>query len=97
MKFEIIFSPEAQRQYLALHSASKKPVLKAVDKALDDMGTNLRHTSLKTHEFFGMKGPEGENIFESYAQNKTPGAYRIFWYYGPGKNTLTVLAITPHP
>jgi hypothetical protein len=43
------------------------------------------------------QGPKGEKIFESYAQNKTPGAHRIFWYYGPGKRELTVVAITPHP
>ena len=38
-----------------------------------------------------------EDVFEAYAENNTPGAYRIFWYYGPGKNQITILAITPHP
>lgn len=36
-------------------------------------------------------------VFEAYAQNRTPGAYRIFWCYGPQKTQITVLAITPHP
>lgn len=39
----------------------------------------------------------GEEIFEAYIENKTPGAYRIFWYYGPDNNQITVVAITPHP
>lgn len=43
------------------------------------------------------KGPNGEDIFESYAQNKTFGAYRIFWHYGPGKARLTILEVCPHP
>jgi len=30
-------------------------------------------------------------------ENRTPSAFRVFWYYGPGKDTLTILAITPHP
>ncbi len=33
-----------------------------------------------------MTGPKGEEVFESYTQNKTPGDYRIFWYYGPKRN-----------
>ena len=97
MKFEIVLSPEAHEQYVALHTPAGKTVLKAIDKTLAYMETNLRHPSLNTHEFYGMKGPDGEKILESYAQNKTPGAYRIFWYYGPGKNRLTILCITPHP
>ena len=47
--------------------------------------------------FFAAKGTNGEDIFESYAQNNTPGAYRVFWFYGPGKKEITVVAITPHP
>jgi hypothetical protein len=38
-------------------------------------------------------------VFEAYAQNRTPGAYRIFWCYGPDKDKgdITITAITPHP
>lgn len=44
-----------------------------------------------------MQSTFGGDVFESYAQNKTPGAYRIFWTYGPSKAEITILAITPHP
>jgi hypothetical protein len=97
LTFEIILSHEANENYMVLQNPSKKAVLKAVDKTLDLMATNLRHRSLQTHEFHGMKGPDGEKIWESYAQNKTPGAYRVFWHYGPGKSKITIVAITPHP
>jgi len=40
---------------------------------------------------------EGEKVFEAYVQNKTPGAYRLFWCYGPDKGQITLIAITPHP
>ena len=59
--------------------------------------TNLRHPSLHTHKYNAIEGPCGEEVFESYAQNKTPGAYRLFWHYGPGKKTITILEICPHP
>lgn len=53
------------------------------DTDLREIETNLRHPSLNTHEFRSLKGPNGEKVFEAYAQQKTSGAYRVFWYYGP--------------
>ncbi len=61
------------------------------------METNLRHPSLNTHKYLDLFGPNGEEIFEAYIENKTPGAYRVFWYYGPDNSQITVVAITPHP
>jgi len=61
------------------------------------METNLHHPSLQTHEFESLKGAKGEKVFEAYAENKTPAAYRIFWHYGPLEKRITILAITPHP
>ncbi len=81
-----------------LASIEDKPGLaKQVKKTLGLLQTNMRHPSLKTHKYSSMVGPSGEIVFEAYAQNKTPGAYRVFWCYGPGKDTITILAITPHP
>jgi len=42
-------------------------------------------------------GPAGEEVFEAYAENRTPAAYRIFWYYGPEADQITIVAINPHP
>lgn len=96
--FEITLTEEAD-DYLQLLASNKgrERTYKAVSKALRLMSKNLRHPSLATHEFHSKHGPNGEKILESYAQNKTPGAHRIFWYYGPGKREITVVAITPHP
>lgn len=76
---------------------SKKVARKAVHEALKKMRKNLRHPSLNTHKYDELEGPNGEEVFESYAQNNTPGAYRIFWCYGPKRKMITILAITPHP
>jgi len=61
------------------------------------MRTNIRHPSLNTHEYKSLEGPYGEKVFEAYAQQNTPCAYRILWYYGPGNKTLSIVAIIPHP
>lgn len=96
--FKIRFTEEAEDQFLNLQqSKDKKAQFKAVGKALAFMNADLRHPSLHTHKFDEMESPFGGDVFESYAQNKTPGAYRIFWAYGPNQSEITVLAITPHP
>jgi hypothetical protein len=96
--FELIFTPQADLDLREIEGdQSKKEVLRAVRKTLGFMETNLRHPSLNTHEFTSLKGPRGEKVFEAYAQQKTPAAYRIFWYYGPARKQITIVAITPHP
>ena len=96
--FELIFTPQADSDLREFENdPSKKDILKAVRKTLGFMETNLRHPSLNTHEFTSLKGPNGEKVFEAYAQQKTPAAYRIFWHYGPDRKQITIVAITPHP
>lgn len=98
MVFKLIFADRAKTelQGLAANKTHAKR-LKAVRNALGRLQSNPRHPGLKTHKFSSLSGPSGEEIFEAYAENKTPAAYRIFWFYGPGKNEITIIAITPHP
>ena len=98
MSFSLQFTPEAQANLRALEAGpALRKRLKAVRKTLGLMETNLRHPGLQTHEFHSLTGANGEKVFEAYAESRTPGAYRVFWHYGPGKGELTILAITPHP
>lgn len=97
MQFKLKFSKEASLNLNELGSdKSKAGLLKQVNKVLGFMETNLKHPSLNTHKFPERITPWGD-VFETYAQNNTPGAYRIFWVYGPGKGEIFILAITPHP
>ena len=92
------FTHRASSDLDALESAAGlEKRLKAVRKALGLLETNPRHPGLSTHKFTSIKGPNGEEVFEACAENKTPAAWRIFWIYGPGRNKITILAITPHP
>jgi len=80
-----------------INNPAMKRTLKDVVKTIELMKQNLRHPSLNTHEFKGRSGPAGEKIFEAYAQQKTSGAYRILWYYGPEKGIISIIGIIPHP
>lgn len=98
MSFRLAFTREAEANLRELErdkGLAKR--LKAVRKALGFLELDPRHPSLRTHEFKSLKGPGGEKLFEAYAEQSTPAAYRIFWYYGPGKDVITIVAITPHP
>ena len=88
-----------------LASQQAKPGLyRQVCKTLAFLETDSRHPSLRTHLFSSLVGPSGVKVWEAYVQNRTPGAYRVFFCYGPdivesGQRfaVITVLAITPHP
>ncbi len=96
--FKLIWSAEAKETYNILkNDPSQKKHYNAVKKTLKFLATNPRHNSLQTHEFISRKGPSGEKIFEAYAEQNTPAAYRVFWFYGPDKNAITILVITAHP
>lgn len=98
MTFKLQFTEQADSDLNFLEeNASLKKRLKAVQKALGYLETNPRHPSLNTHKYHSIAGKNGEEIFEAYAENNTPAAYRIFWHYGPGKKIITIIAITEHP
>ena len=98
MPFDLSFTDEADSNLRTLEE-DKGLVkrLKAVRKALGYLEVNPRHPGLNAHKYSSLLGPNGEEVFEAYAENKTAAAYRIFWHYGPGKNAITIIAITPHP
>lgn len=87
-----------------LASQKAKPGLyRQVCKTLAFLEADIRHPSLKTHVFSSLNGPRGAKVWEAYVQNRTPGAYRVFFCYGPdevenGQHSavVTILAITPH-
>ena len=98
MKFVITVSDKAMQMLQKLErdrSLAKR--FRAVQKALTYLRDNPQHPSLYTHKFSAFVGKNGEEMFEAYAENHTPGAYRVFWHYGPGKGEITIFDITPHP
>ncbi|MEO8215576.1 MAG: hypothetical protein ABI718_00685 [Acidobacteriota bacterium] len=102
MNRELRFTREAERNLKELQI--RPSLIKQVRKTLALLQTNLRHPPLQTHQFHSLTGPGGEEISEAYAQQHSPGAFRVFFFYGPdrveGKRriaVLTIIAITLHP
>ncbi len=70
---------------------------KKLVRALGFLGQNPRHPGLNSHEIDDLTKKYGLKIFQSYLENQTPSAGRLFWAYGPDKGDITILAIEPHP
>ena len=96
---------EAAKASLANRKQNKKSkasrqegLYKQVAKTISYL-TNPKHPGLHTHQYDSLENPfdNQAKAFEAYVQNKTPGAYRVFWCYGPGAGEITVIAITEHP
>jgi len=80
-------------------SSKAEGLFKQVEKCVRLLIENPKHPGLHTHEYDSIENPfdPKAKVFEAYVQNRTPGAYRLFWCYGPEKGEITIIAITPHP
>lgn len=111
MPFTLRFDEEAAATITDLKNgdANATAKLEKVSRALGNLQLNPRHPGLNSYEYQNFKGgPPGVKIWHSYVENHTPGAWRIFWRYGPdeteknnkGKDVrvpvITILRIGPH-
>jgi hypothetical protein len=103
--FTLVWTAEAKAAYDELKAQAKaksakgEGLFKQVHKTVTLLASNPKHPGLQTHEYRSLPHPYDprEKVFEAYVQNQTPGAYRVFWCYGPGKRQITLIAITSHP
>ena len=66
-------------------------------KTMKFISVNPRHPGLKTHEIDALTKRYGRKVWQSYLENDTPAAGRVFWVYGPGTNEITIIGLEPHP
>lgn len=75
----------------------ERKLFKKLVKVLGYLSNDPKHNSLASHEIDDLTRKHGIKIFQSYLENHTPGAGRLFWTYGPDQGDITILAIEPHP
>lgn len=95
--FQLVFSAEARKTIKALKARDAvryKKVLRTM-KHLREAGPS--YPGLHSHKYASLSGPRGEDVWESYVENRTPSAWRIFWIYGPRSDELTIVSISAHP
>jgi hypothetical protein len=78
-------------------SADQQLLAKKLNKAIQLLESDPRHPGLRSHELEALTRRVGERVFESYLENNTPAAGRLFWMFGPSRGYITVIGLEPHP
>lgn len=103
MPYKLRYAKQADEMLSALENdPAQEARLKKVRKALKHLESNPRHPGLHSHPYESFPVDRNVKVWDSYVENNTPSAWRIFWRYGPNEPdadlpVITVLAITPHP
>lgn len=97
--FVLLYTHEAEKVLEDLRARQQYRVtLKKVRKALQLLEqAGPRHPGLHSHDYQSVPGPGGATLWESYIENKTPSAWRVWWIYGPADGQITIVTIGPHP
>jgi len=96
-EMEAFWNDLSTRKQIGELDKTEEKFFKKWVKALGYLSADPRHNSLGSHEINELTRKYGFKIFQSYLENKTPAAGRMFWAYGPDKGDITVLAVEPHP
>ena len=78
-------------------SPSDRKIAKKLARAVQHLQENPFHPGLQSHEIDALTTRYGQKVFESYLENNTPSAGRIFWVYGQRRSYITLIGIEPHP
>jgi hypothetical protein len=97
--FALLYTAEAERILDELcskkqHERKRKKVQKTLVK-LERIGPSC--SGFHSHPYQSVRGPGGAQLWESYVENRTPSAWRMWWIYGPGGDEITIVTIGPHP
>ena len=80
-----------------LASREEEKLYRQMGKAMKLLSENPRYPGLHSHEIDALTARYGIKVWESYLENNTPAAGRIFWVYGPDTGDITIIGIEPHP
>lgn len=70
---------------------------KKIGKTLKQISLDPRYPGLETHDIDALSNRYGMKVWQSYIENHTPGAGRLFWVYGPGQGDITIIGLESHP
>ncbi|MBR5421522.1 MAG: hypothetical protein IK115_10270 [Lachnospiraceae bacterium] len=70
---------------------------KKVGKAMSLLASDPRHPGLESHEISSLSHRYGMKVWQSYLENNTPAAGRLFWVYAPDRGDITIIGLEPHP
>ena len=93
--------PEMQELWLDLQEKYRSGNIKKKEeqlykkwgKALKLLSADPGYPSLQTHEIEPLSRRYGMKVRQSYLENKTSGAMRMYWVYGPDQKDITIIGL----
>jgi hypothetical protein len=103
--------PDFKEFYIDLLNRAKMSALskdeiklfKKLSKTISFLENNPAHNSLNSHEIGELSARYSKHcgrdikVWQSYLENNTPAAGRIYWCYGPIRGVITIIGLEPHP
>ena len=87
-----------QQEYrLGIINKNDAILYKKWGKALRILSSSPDYPGLRTHEIEPLSRRYGIKVWQSYLENKTSGAMRMYWVYGPDRKNIAVIGLEPHP
>ena len=78
-------------------SKTEGKLYKKWGKALKKLSQDPTYPRLQTHEISALTKRYGMKVWQSYLENKTSNAMRMYWVYGPNQSEITIIGLEPHP
>lgn len=66
-------------------------------KAMRLLSQDPSYPSLHTHDIEPLTKRYGVKVWQSYLENNTSRAMRMYWVYGPDRQDITIIGLEPHP
>jgi len=66
-------------------------------KAMRLLSQDPSYPSLHTHDIEPLTKRYGVKVWQSYLENNTSHAMRMYWVYGPDRQDITIIGLEPHP
>ena len=66
-------------------------------KAMRLLSKDPSYPSLHTHDIEPLTKRYGVKVWQSYLENNTSRAMRMYWVYGPDRQDITIIGLEPHP
>ncbi len=102
-EFKAFYEALARKAHNRTIDKDEARLFKQITKAIGFLSSNPRHNSLNSHEINELSDRYSKilgykcKVWQSYLENNTPGAGRLYWIYGPGKAEISIIGLEPHP
>lgn len=96
-KMADILDPLAQKVTQGAANADEKRLYDKLSWTFHLLSENPRHPGLNSKKVQELKKRYRLDVWESYIENQTSAAKRLYWMYGPNKQEITLISVELHP